>query len=117
MRRFVKDADKAIIAELKSAGRLVDSQTIVHSYPFCWRSETPLIYKAGPASADNVGWDAVEKGGVLDQQGRGGCSWVWGLLVDKGVVLALDQQARRMQLCSGGSRCGIASSEHVPEPA
>ena len=52
--RFVKDADKAIIAELKSAGRLVDSQTIVHSYPFCWRSETPLIYKAGPDPADTL---------------------------------------------------------------
>ena len=27
-------------------GRLVDNSTIVHSYPFCWRSDTPLIYKA-----------------------------------------------------------------------
>lgn len=53
--RFVKDADKAIVAELKSASRLVDSQMIVHSYPFCWRSETPLIYKAGPGSCRHFG--------------------------------------------------------------
>jgi isoleucyl-tRNA synthetase len=45
----VKDADKAIIAHIKAAGRLVDSSSLVHSYPFCWRSDTPLIYKACPA--------------------------------------------------------------------
>ena len=41
----VKEADKAIIAKIKAEGRLVDHSTIVHSYPFCWRSDTPLIYK------------------------------------------------------------------------
>lgn len=44
----VKDADKMITQHLKKAGRLVHHGTIVHSYPFCWRSETPLIYKAVP---------------------------------------------------------------------
>ena len=43
---FVKDADKAIIAELKREGRLFKHETINHDYPFCWRSGTPLIYKA-----------------------------------------------------------------------
>lgn len=43
---FVKDADKAIIKRLKDAGRLVHQGTINHSYPFCWRSDTPLIYRA-----------------------------------------------------------------------
>ena len=42
----VKEADKGIMAKIKEAGRMVDSSTIVHSYPFCWRSDTPLIYKA-----------------------------------------------------------------------
>lgn len=42
----VKEADKGIMALLKERGRLVDASTIVHSYPFCWRSDTPLIYKA-----------------------------------------------------------------------
>lgn len=30
-------------------GRLVDKATYQHSYPFCWRSDTPLIYKAVPS--------------------------------------------------------------------
>jgi isoleucyl-tRNA synthetase len=45
----VKDADKDILALLKSKGRLVKSGSIKHSYPFCWRSDTPLIYKAVPS--------------------------------------------------------------------
>jgi isoleucyl-tRNA synthetase len=44
----VKEADKAIIQELKARGRLFHQATIKHSYPFCWRSGTPLIYKAFP---------------------------------------------------------------------
>ncbi len=44
--RKVKEADKDIIAELKKRGRLFKQDTIVHSYPFCWRTETPLIYRA-----------------------------------------------------------------------
>lgn len=40
-----KEADPLILANLKDRKRLVQSGTIVHSYPFCWRSETPLIYR------------------------------------------------------------------------
>jgi isoleucyl-tRNA synthetase len=47
--QYVKDADKAITKALKGNGRLVHQSNIVHSYPFCWRSETPLIYKAVPS--------------------------------------------------------------------
>ena len=47
--QYIKDADKEIIKAIKAMGRLVDSATLQHSYPFCWRSETPLIYKAVPA--------------------------------------------------------------------
>lgn len=43
---FVKDADKDIIKRLKGEGRLYHQATIHHRYPFCWRSDTPLIYKA-----------------------------------------------------------------------
>ncbi|XP_059150471.1 isoleucine--tRNA ligase, cytoplasmic-like [Physella acuta] len=46
---YVKDADKEIVKNLKSRGRLVHQSTTKHSYPFCWRSETPLIYKAVPS--------------------------------------------------------------------
>lgn len=47
--QHVKAADKAIIKHLKSTGRLISDSQITHSYPFCWRSDTPLIYKAVPA--------------------------------------------------------------------
>jgi isoleucyl-tRNA synthetase len=30
-------------------GRLVNSGSIMHSYPFCWRSDTPLLYKVVPS--------------------------------------------------------------------
>ncbi|XP_025107548.1 isoleucine--tRNA ligase, cytoplasmic-like [Pomacea canaliculata] len=46
---YVKEADKHIIKLLKARGRLVHEGTCKHSYPFCWRSETPLIYKAVPS--------------------------------------------------------------------
>ncbi|KAI3433769.1 hypothetical protein D9Q98_003575 [Chlorella vulgaris] len=46
---YVKDADKEIIKALKAAGRVVDNASLMHSYPFCWRSDTPLIYKAVPS--------------------------------------------------------------------
>ncbi|CAH8656524.1 unnamed protein product [Dicrocoelium dendriticum] len=45
---YVKDADKLICQHLKKRGRLIHQSTINHSYPFCWRSDTPLIYKAVP---------------------------------------------------------------------
>ncbi|KAF7270201.1 hypothetical protein GWI33_016811 [Rhynchophorus ferrugineus] len=47
--QYVKDADKNIIANLKANKRLVHQSQIKHSYPFCWRSDTPLIYKAVPS--------------------------------------------------------------------
>jgi len=44
--RFCKDCDKDIIKRLKIEGKLVHQATIVHSYPFCERTDTPLIYRA-----------------------------------------------------------------------
>ena len=46
----MKDADKAIVAKLKAEGRIVAVAVEHHSYPFCWRSDTPLIYKASTAA-------------------------------------------------------------------
>ncbi len=43
---FVKDADKEIIRYLKGEGKVFHHGQIRHRYPFCWRSDTPLIYKA-----------------------------------------------------------------------
>ena len=47
--QHVKDADKHIIRRLREQGALYEQDVIVHSYPFCWRSDTPLIYKAIPS--------------------------------------------------------------------
>lgn len=43
---FVKDADKSIIEWLKNNGKLVKRENYLHSYPFCYRTGKPLIYKA-----------------------------------------------------------------------
>jgi isoleucyl-tRNA synthetase len=44
--RRVKEADKDIIADLKKRGVLFKQDTLQHSYPYCYRSDTPLIYRA-----------------------------------------------------------------------
>lgn len=44
--QFVKDADKEIIKDLKISGKLFKDQLFEHSYPFCWRCNTPLLYYA-----------------------------------------------------------------------
>ncbi|MFT6017163.1 MAG: isoleucyl-tRNA synthetase, partial [Candidatus Azotimanducaceae bacterium] len=41
----VKDADKPIIRHLKDQGSLYRQDVILHSYPFCPRSNTPIIYR------------------------------------------------------------------------
>ena len=43
---FVKDADPLIEEELASRGLLYKSKTHEHTYPFCWRCDTPLLYYA-----------------------------------------------------------------------
>jgi len=44
--KFVKDADPLILDDLKTRGLLYRSEKIRHTYPFCWRCETPLLYYA-----------------------------------------------------------------------
>jgi len=44
--KFVKDADEDIIADLDSRGLLFRSEKIYHTYPFCWRCDSPLLYYA-----------------------------------------------------------------------
>ena len=44
--KFVKDADKDILADLKKRGLLHRQGVYRHTYPFCWRCGTPLLYYA-----------------------------------------------------------------------
>ncbi len=43
---FVKDADKEIIKWLRKEGKLLKEGKVEHTYPFCWRCGTPLLYYA-----------------------------------------------------------------------
>jgi isoleucyl-tRNA synthetase len=45
---FVKDADPALIDAMSAAGKLVKVVDYTHSYPHCWRCDTPLIYWGKP---------------------------------------------------------------------
>lgn len=44
--KFVKDADPEIIADLKKRNLLFRKEMIEHSYPHCWRCDSPLLYYA-----------------------------------------------------------------------
>ena len=45
---YVKDADAVLVGLLRESGALLKHESIRHSYPYCWRTGTPLIYKAIP---------------------------------------------------------------------
>ncbi|UCB42254.1 MAG: isoleucine--tRNA ligase [Dehalococcoidales bacterium] len=44
--KFVKDADPMVLEDLEKRGLLFRSETVRHTYPFCWRCEAPLLYYA-----------------------------------------------------------------------
>ncbi|MDP2930342.1 MAG: isoleucine--tRNA ligase [bacterium] len=44
--QYVKEAEPVIIKDLKERNLLFKEEKIIHSYPLCWRCETPLIYRA-----------------------------------------------------------------------
>ena len=43
---FCKDADREVLKYLEGQGLLFDAPSFEHSYPFCWRCNTPLLYYA-----------------------------------------------------------------------
>ncbi|MGQ7847854.1 isoleucine--tRNA ligase [Granulosicoccus sp. 3-233] len=44
----VMKVDAHMIEELESRGRLIKHEKYQHSYPYCWRTKTPIIYRATP---------------------------------------------------------------------
>jgi len=46
---FFKDADPLITRHLRERGLLFRAERVRHSYPFCWRCHTPLLYYAKPS--------------------------------------------------------------------
>jgi isoleucyl-tRNA synthetase len=51
---YIKDADPKIIMFLKKQGKVVKVEKKAHEYPFCYRCETPLMYRAVPSWFVNV---------------------------------------------------------------
>ena len=47
--KFAKQADRDVIRDLEERGLMLRSGTIKHTYPFCWRCKTPLLYYAKPS--------------------------------------------------------------------
>ncbi|MFH1426442.1 MAG: isoleucine--tRNA ligase [Candidatus Kerfeldbacteria bacterium] len=47
--KFYKSAEKLVNADLEERGLMFKAEKYSHSYPFCWRCDTPLYYFAGPA--------------------------------------------------------------------
>jgi isoleucyl-tRNA synthetase len=47
--RWVKDADRDLIDDLRRRGRLLREEEYEHAYPHCWRCGTPLLYYAKPS--------------------------------------------------------------------
>jgi len=68
--KFIKDADKDITADLKERGLLFKDGIIKHTYPFCWRCGTPLLYYA------KASW-YIQTTAVKDQMvaGNRGINW------------------------------------------
>ncbi len=44
--QFVRDADRPILRRLRAAGQLLSEGSVRHNYPFCYRCDTALIYRA-----------------------------------------------------------------------
>jgi isoleucyl-tRNA synthetase len=44
--KFIKAADPLVLEDLKARGLLLKSGTVRHTYPFCWRCNSPLVYYA-----------------------------------------------------------------------
>ena len=51
---YFKDADKIIMKDLTNRGLMFKQQWEAHEYPFCWRSNTPLMYRIVPCTFINV---------------------------------------------------------------
>jgi isoleucyl-tRNA synthetase len=47
--RFVKEADRDLVEDLRGRGRLLRAEEYEHAYPHCWRCGTPLLYYAKPS--------------------------------------------------------------------
>ena len=47
--RWVKEADRDLVEDLRGRDRLLRAESYLHAYPHCWRCGTPLLYYAKPS--------------------------------------------------------------------
>lgn len=78
--RFIKDCDVPIVKLLKGQGKVFKSLKEKHNYPYCWRSNTPLIQKAVSSWFINVSSDEV-RANLLDNNSK--INWVPGSIGEK----------------------------------
>jgi len=52
--KFVHDTNEQIVIDLKKSGQAIASRKMEHEYPFCYRCDTKLIYRALPAWFVNI---------------------------------------------------------------
>ena len=52
--KYFKDADAIVISYLKSLGHIMKKEVYRHSYPYCWRTDTPLMYRVVDSFFVNV---------------------------------------------------------------
>ncbi len=55
--RFVKDADEQIMKDLEERGDLIKRGSVTHTYPFCWRCDSPLLYYALESWFIRTSWE------------------------------------------------------------
>ena len=66
--QFVKELDTPIIRRLRDSGQLLSEGSIVHSYPFCYRCDAPLIYRTISTWFVRVEGEVKEKMLAANQQ-------------------------------------------------
>jgi isoleucyl-tRNA synthetase len=127
---FVKDADPLIIEELSGRGLMLKHDTIKHTYPFCWRCSTPLLYYAKPtwyirttavkegliAGNDRVNWYPEHiKNGRFGDWLRNNVDWALSRERYWGTPLPIWQCASCNAYTVIGSRADMR--EHAADPA
>jgi isoleucyl-tRNA synthetase len=81
----VNQANEKVIAGLGERGALIHQETIMHSYPHCWRHKTPIIYRATPQWFISLEQNNL-RGSALDAVAR--VDWIpeWGEFRISGMI-------------------------------
>ena len=80
------DANEAVLHELRARHALLHQENYHHSYPHCWRSKTPIIFRAMDQWFIEIDHDAISASGALAEIDR--VNWIpdWGVNRIKGAV-------------------------------